>query len=138
MNFLGILDLKIRIKMQIDIVLLFGVVASDLGSMFLALLCSLPGFVLHFFAELGAKKHYIFLALAIVAACYMASTTKDSGSYFILDIFLNLLVIYFGLFLLKALKNMGSRLGFCKACDKFKDKVRKKVRRQNYEENQYN
>ena len=124
--------------MQIDIVLLFGVVASIVGSMFIALLCSLPGFVLDFFTELRGKKHYIFLALAFVAACYMASTTKDSGSYFILDIFLNLLVIYFGLFLLKALKNMGSRFGFCKACDKFKDKIRKKVRRQNYEENQYN
>ena len=124
--------------MQIDIVLLFGVVASIVGSMFIALLCSLPGFVLDFFTELGAKKHYIFLALAFATACYMASTTKDSGSYFILDIFLNLLVIYFGLFLLKALKNMGSRFGLCRACDKFKDKIRKKVRRQNYEKNQYN
>ena len=93
--------------MQIDIVLLFGVVASIVGSMFIALLCSLPGFVLDFFTELGGKKHYIFLALAFATACYMASTTKDSGSYFILDIFLNLLVIYFGLFLLKALKNMS-------------------------------
>lgn len=118
--------------------LLFGVVASIVGSMFIALLCSLPGFVLDFFTELGTKKHYIFLALAFVAACYMASNTKDSGAYFILDIFLNLLVIYFGLFLLKALKNMGSRFGLCKACDKFKDKIRKKVRRQNYEKNQYN
>ena len=104
--------------MQIDIVLLFGVVASIVGSMFIALLCSLPGFVLDFFTELGAKKHYIFLALAFVAACYMASTTKDSGAYFILDIFLNLLVIYFGLFLLKSLKNMGiedklKELGIC-------------------------
>ena len=35
--------------MQIDIVLLFGVVASIVGSMFIALLCSLPGFVLDFF-----------------------------------------------------------------------------------------
>ena len=49
--------------MQIDIVLLFGVVASIVGSMFIALLCSLPGFVLDFFTELGGKKHYIFLAL---------------------------------------------------------------------------
>lgn len=138
MNFLGILDLKIRIKMQIDIVLLFGVVASIVGSMFIALLCSLPGFVLDFFTELGGKKHYIFLALALVTACYMASNTKDSGAYFILNIFLDLLVIYFGLFLLKALKNMGSRFGLCRACDKFKDKIRKKVRRQNYEKNQYN
>ena len=52
--------------MQIDIVLLFGVVGSIVGSMFIALLCSLPGFVLDFFTELGAKKHYIFLALAFV------------------------------------------------------------------------
>ena len=44
----------------------------------------------------------------------------------------------FGLFFLKALKNMGSRFGLCRACDKFKDKIRKKIRRQNYEKNQYN
>ena len=124
--------------MQIDIVLLFGVVASIVGSMFIALLCSLPGFVLDFFTELGAKKHYIFLALAFVAACYMASTTKDGGSYVMLDSFVNLVVIYFGLLLLKALKNMGSRFGFCRSYNKFKDKFKKKVRRQNYEENQYN
>lgn len=124
--------------MQIDIVLLFGVVGSILGSMFIALLCSLPGFVLDFFTELGRKKHYLFLAFALATATYMASMTKDSGSYFVLDILLNLLVLYFGLFLLKALKNMGSRFGLCKACDKIKDKIRKKVRRQKYEENQYN
>lgn len=123
--------------MQIDIALLFGVVASIVGSMFIALLCSLPAFVLDFFTELGRKKHYIFLALALGVAVYMASTTKDSGGYFVLDILLNLLVIYFGLFLLKALKNMGSRFGMCKICDRLKDKIRKKVRR-NYEENQYN
>ena len=100
MNFLGILDLKIRIKMQIDIVLLFGVVASIVGSMFIALLCSLPGFVLDFFTELGAKKHYIFLALAFVDDCYMESNIKDSGYYFMLNIFLDLIVIYFGVFLI--------------------------------------
>lgn len=111
---------------MIDTSLLFGVVVSILGSMFIALLCSLPAFVLDFFVDLGRKKHFIFLFFAFICAFFMASSTKDSGAYFIGDIALNLFVVYFGLFFLKALKNMGSRFGMCKICDKLKKKFRRK------------
>ncbi len=119
---------------MIDVAFIFGVVVSILGSMFIALLCALPGFIYDLFVDLGRKKHFIFLFFALIAAFFMAKSTKDSGAFFLGDIALNLLVVYFGLFLLIALKNMGSHFGMCKICDKLKSKLRKK----NYEEDQFN
>lgn len=97
-----------------------------LGSMLIAMICALPGFIIDFFVDLGRKKHWIFFALAFCVAAYLAfSKNEQNALYTMLNVFLNLLVIYFGLLLLKAFKNMGSRFGMCKICDKIKSRLRR-------------
>ena len=99
-----------------------------LGATLLAMLCALPGFVIDLFYDISKYKKYIFLANACALAVIMAlKNNKNSeifGEFFI-NALLDLGVVYFGLLILIALKNMATRAGMCKICDKIKSRLRR-------------
>ena len=94
-----------------------------------AFFCALPGFIIDLFVDLGAKKHYLFLALALASSVYASShlaNTTALGTLFVY-ILVDLFGVYFGLFFLIALKNMGRKFGLCKVCDKIKARLRRRA-----------
>lgn len=89
---------------------------------FKAFVCSLVVFIIDLIRELGKFKHYLFFAFAL---CFSVFANIQHSEYDILKmflyVFLEIVGIYFGLFILIAIKNMSG----CTMCDKIRAKFRK-------------
>lgn len=110
--------------MQEAVFLITNQVQFVLGASLLAFICALPGFLIDLFFDISKYKKYIFFVLALIIACINSLKHGISAEFFI-NILLNLGVVYFGFLILIAFKNMASRFGACKLCDKIKAKLRR-------------
>ena len=112
--------------MQEAVFLITNQVLFALGATLLAFICALPGFLLDLFYDISKYKNYLFFGFALIVA-FINTIKNGIDSGFLINILLNLAVVYFGLLILIAFKNMASRFGACKMCDQIKAKLRKKI-----------
>ena len=102
--------------MQEAVFLITNQVLFALGATLLAFICALPGFLLDLFYDISKYKNYLFFGFALIVA-FINTIKNGIDSGFLINILLILI----------AFKNMASRFGACKMCDKIKAKLRKKI-----------
>lgn len=87
-----------------------------------AFACSLVVFIIDLVKELGKFKHYLFFTFAFALALYTNIKHADQGVIkMFLYVFLEIIGIYIGLFILISIRNMSG----CRLCDKIRSRFRK-------------
>lgn len=93
-----------------------------LAWLFKAFVCSLVVFIIDLIKELGKFKHYLFFAFAFAFALFANIRHAEYGIIkMFLYVFLEIIGIYIGLFILISIRNMSG----CRLCDKIRSRFRK-------------